>query len=80
MQQTLHEIAAVIAAATSLALVLRGWHLRRRYRRALAAQRMRKYPQRRARARAGHEQLSLEAGRVGFESGPPEELKNGQKT
>lgn len=67
MQETLHEIAACIAAATSLALVLRGWHHHRRYRRAVAAQRMRHYGKRRAGTQPGHEQVQPEGERLGVE-------------
>lgn len=77
VQQTFHEIAACIAALTSLALVLRGWHHHRRYRRAVAAQRMRKYVRRAPSIAKGHQLDILEGGSPGQHSGIPEELKNG---
>lgn len=59
--ETIKQITAAITAATSFALVLRGWHHRRRYRRAARAARMRVYGKRRGSLQQGHERSSLDS-------------------
>lgn len=76
--ETVKQVAACISGLTSLALVLRGWHHRRRYRRAVHAQRMRKYAKRAPRAVEQYELIPPPSAGVGVECGPSEELKGGR--